>query len=608
MSNPMDSAMAQHAVSDQNMVEKKIQLDALRSNLVPEQSKEKKLREACEGFESIFIQKMWEQMRKTVPKEGYLHSKDEEIYQSMFDQEFAKKMSSAGGIGLGDMLYEQLSQQLGDSARTKTPNKRYEPLPIEPTRLEVLQTPPINYQAYYNQGQDSLNLLNNVSAANSALYSALDEQLEAIPKEESEDEKLINNALSDLEIFSKTQAAMNNANIQTAQVAQVAQPLQQPVANLGENVPKQPSAIGRVTSPRNSLAQSRQSISPIDRVHAQASSADAKAELETLKQAQNTAARTARKVQKQQNSAQNGMNAPYNQIQNQQPINMQAVQAMAIDPNASIANMDSTFNPEIDGITASTGTQIIPPEVRAKIEERQKASQAQLSSLGKQNNIQANGANNVPLSAMTPEQAQVAQSEVPAGSKIIVEPPQAVQGARIQERSLGSNSAPAVFGRTTLQPQPNLSQSQQVPVSENTQTKGQLPLKDAKLSSNFGWQENIKGEKIWNTGVTLAANEAKEVSAFMDGELAFAGKHDEYGDLIVVDHKNGLKSYYGNAKLNQNTNGSQPQVGDQILSGTNFAKLSTDEQNQPNSLYFEVRKGELALNPLNFLTNTEFNV
>jgi len=79
--------------------------------------KEKKLRESCEGFESIFIQKMWEEMRKTLPKSTLLHGKEEQFWQGMYDQELAKKMTSAGGIGLADMMYAQLSRSLVSASR-----------------------------------------------------------------------------------------------------------------------------------------------------------------------------------------------------------------------------------------------------------------------------------------------------------------------------------------------------------------------------------------------------------------------------------------------------------------------------------------------------------
>ena len=74
-------------------------LPQLGKNTMTEAQKEKKLREACEGFESIFIQKMWQQMRATVPKENPLQGREEQFWQGMYDQELSKKMASSGGIG-----------------------------------------------------------------------------------------------------------------------------------------------------------------------------------------------------------------------------------------------------------------------------------------------------------------------------------------------------------------------------------------------------------------------------------------------------------------------------------------------------------------------------
>ncbi|CAK7049366.1 MAG: hypothetical protein DELT_00971 [Desulfovibrio sp.] len=132
---PVDTRLALDAADASDMVQKKLSIDAMKKRVNGGgASEEKKLREACEGFESIFLQKMWEQMRKNVKKEGYLHSKDEEAYQSMFDTELSKKMTSAGGIGLADMLYEQLSQKLNNTSKTTGAGALRTPLPIEPAR------------------------------------------------------------------------------------------------------------------------------------------------------------------------------------------------------------------------------------------------------------------------------------------------------------------------------------------------------------------------------------------------------------------------------------------------------------------------------------------
>jgi flagellar protein FlgJ len=90
----------------------------LRSRVQPGKGlDEVKLKKACQDFEAVFIGQIWKQMRASVPKEGLLHSKEEEGYLSMFDQELSVKMSQSGGIGLSDMLYANLSERLVNASR-----------------------------------------------------------------------------------------------------------------------------------------------------------------------------------------------------------------------------------------------------------------------------------------------------------------------------------------------------------------------------------------------------------------------------------------------------------------------------------------------------------
>ena len=90
-----------------------------RSRLVGDgENTQKQLKKACQNFEAVFIGKLWQQMKSTVPKEGYLHSKQEDNYMAMFDREFSEKMSQAGGIGLADMIYAQLSEKLKETSKS----------------------------------------------------------------------------------------------------------------------------------------------------------------------------------------------------------------------------------------------------------------------------------------------------------------------------------------------------------------------------------------------------------------------------------------------------------------------------------------------------------
>lgn len=93
-------------------------LNALRTSVQADKGMDQaKLKKACQDFEAVFIGQLWKQMRSSVPQEGLLHSKEEESYASMFDQELSLKMARSGGMGLGDMLYDNLSRRLVDASR-----------------------------------------------------------------------------------------------------------------------------------------------------------------------------------------------------------------------------------------------------------------------------------------------------------------------------------------------------------------------------------------------------------------------------------------------------------------------------------------------------------
>lgn len=123
MSSPLTSPAISPEASASGQSRKELQnrlngLGGINGRRLDPETKAKKLREACEGFESIFIQKMWQEMRNAVPKSGLMQGREERYWQDMYDQELAKSMTSAGGIGLADMMYEQLSKNLVSASRS----------------------------------------------------------------------------------------------------------------------------------------------------------------------------------------------------------------------------------------------------------------------------------------------------------------------------------------------------------------------------------------------------------------------------------------------------------------------------------------------------------
>ncbi len=69
------------------------------------------LKSACEAFESFFVQKLFNQMRQTSKSSGFVEkSMARETFEKMLDEELSKEISSAGGIGLADMLFKNMKK------------------------------------------------------------------------------------------------------------------------------------------------------------------------------------------------------------------------------------------------------------------------------------------------------------------------------------------------------------------------------------------------------------------------------------------------------------------------------------------------------------------
>ena len=73
------------------------------------------LKRACKDFESIFVYTLLKTMRATLPKpEGAGTSR--EFYTSMGDLEVARAIAHGRGVGLGDLLFEQLKHKGRESS------------------------------------------------------------------------------------------------------------------------------------------------------------------------------------------------------------------------------------------------------------------------------------------------------------------------------------------------------------------------------------------------------------------------------------------------------------------------------------------------------------
>ncbi len=116
------------------------------------------------------------------------------------------------------------------------------------------------------------------------------------------------------------------------------------------------------------------------------------------------------------------------------------------------------------------------------------------------------------------------------------------------------------------------------------------------LRSSFGGRSDpFSGEGAFHTGIDLQAPIGTPVHVTGDGVVVSAGWSGRYGKLVVVDHGNGLDTYYAHLSQLMVIPGEEVRRGETIaLSG------STGHATGPH-LHYEVRLSGTPVNPYRYL-------
>jgi flagellar protein FlgJ len=74
---------------------------------------EKKLWDTCVEVESLFVAKMFKEMRNSVDKTEWINGGfAEEIFEDMLYDEYALQLSKNSSIGMAKMIYEEMSRNI----------------------------------------------------------------------------------------------------------------------------------------------------------------------------------------------------------------------------------------------------------------------------------------------------------------------------------------------------------------------------------------------------------------------------------------------------------------------------------------------------------------
>jgi flagellar protein FlgJ len=71
-----------------------------------------KLKAVAQQFEAVFLQQIFKEMRKTVPEGGLIpRGNADDMYTQLQDMEAAKIMAERGGIGMAELMLQDLLKQ-----------------------------------------------------------------------------------------------------------------------------------------------------------------------------------------------------------------------------------------------------------------------------------------------------------------------------------------------------------------------------------------------------------------------------------------------------------------------------------------------------------------
>jgi murein DD-endopeptidase MepM/ murein hydrolase activator NlpD len=126
------------------------------------------------------------------------------------------------------------------------------------------------------------------------------------------------------------------------------------------------------------------------------------------------------------------------------------------------------------------------------------------------------------------------------------------------------------------------------------------PLVEGFVGSGFGMRTDpFTGEMTMHTGVDFAAPVGTPIFAAAGGVVEAAERHPEYGNLVRIDHGNGLSTWYAH------TSRFLVKAGDIVRKGQQIALVGATGRATGPHLHFEVRVNGTPQNPLKYLAGAK---
>lgn len=119
-----------------------------------------------------------------------------------------------------------------------------------------------------------------------------------------------------------------------------------------------------------------------------------------------------------------------------------------------------------------------------------------------------------------------------------------------------------------------------------------MPLKKARITSRFDYRVNpVTGRYVFHTGMDLGAASGSDIMAMKSGKVVSAKYNGGYGKVVIIEHKDGIRTLYAHcSKL-------LVKAGDKVDKGDVIALVGSTGNSTGPHLHIEFRKGGKRYDP-----------
>jgi len=123
-----------------------------------------------------------------------------------------------------------------------------------------------------------------------------------------------------------------------------------------------------------------------------------------------------------------------------------------------------------------------------------------------------------------------------------------------------------------------------------------MPVRDAYISSNFGYRADpMTGRTAFHGGIDFAGTEGSDVYSVADGVVTYSGQRTGYGNVVEINHGDGLVTRYAHARA------VAVKAGDMVSKDQLVAYMGSTGRSTGTHLHYEVLRNGKQIDPTTFI-------